>query len=346
MRTLLFTSALLLSSSLQATPSKILFGSCAHQDKEMPILSTINAEKPDVFVFLGDNIYGDTENMAELKAKYDKLGNNSHFKKLKASTDLIATWDDHDFGQNDAGGEYPKKKESKKIMLDFWGEPKDSKRYKQEDGIYTSYMYGEGDNRVHIILLDLRYNRDPINHVSTITYLTDRKFKNMGPYSPSEDPKASMLGENQWKWFEKELKKPARVKLIGSSLQLLPDFTGWEAWANYPADRNRLLDFIKDEKVNGVMLLSGDTHWGELSKYQENMPYPLWEVTASGLTEEWKEVSPNKHRVGKYTHKINYGYLDIDWQKPDPTINFGLKDVTGKVINSTQFPLSSISPFK
>lgn len=345
MKKCLITTTLLFSTFLQAAPSKILFGSCAHQDKDMPILNTINAEQPDVFVFLGDNIYGDTENMGELRAKYQKLGQNPSFDKLRKSTEVIATWDDHDFGENDAGAEYPKKIQSKKIMLDFWGEPKDSKRYKQNDGIYTSYMYGEGEQVVHIILLDLRYNRAPINHVSKASYLTKRKPKNMGPYSPSQDPKASMLGENQWLWLEKELKKPAAIKLIGSSLQLLPEFTGWEAWANYPADRNRLFEFIKTEKINGVILLSGDTHWGEISKYQQDMPYPLWEVTSSGLTEEWKDVSPNKHRIGNFTHKVNYGYLDIDWQKMDPQIQFGLKDVDGKIINSTEFTLSNISPF-
>lgn len=346
MKSLVLTTTLLLSSVINAAPSKILFGSCAHQDKAMPILNTINQEQADLFVFLGDNVYGDTEDMAELKAKYQKLGNNSGFKQLQATTEVIATWDDHDFGENDAGAEYPKKEESKQIMLDFWGEPKDSQRYKQEDGIYTSYMYGKGDKTVHVILLDLRYNRDPINKVSNLTYITKRKFNNMGPYSPSEDPKASMLGESQWQWFEQELKKPATLKLIGSSLQLLPDFTGWEAWANFPADRNRLFNIIRQQKINGVMLLSGDTHWGELSKYNEDMPYPLWEVTSSGLTEEWKEVSPNKHRIGNYTHKINYGFLELDWDRADPRIAFGLKDVEGKVINSTEFNLSAISPFK
>ncbi len=344
MKSLLLTT-LLISNSLQAAPTKILFGSCAHQDKAMPILNTINKEQADVFVFLGDNIYGDTEDMTELKAKYEKLGQNSGFKQLRESTEVIATWDDHDFGENDAGGEYPKKFESKKIMLDFWGEPKDSARYKQEDGIYTSYMYGEGDKTVQVILLDLRFNRDPINKVSNLTYITKRKFNNMGPYSPSEQPNASMLGEKQWQWFEKELKKPAAIKLIGSSLQLLPDFTGWEAWTNYPADRSRLFNLIREQKINGVMILSGDTHWGELSKYEQDMPYPLWEVTSSGLTEEWKEVSPNKHRIGEYTHKINYGFLDLDWDKQDPSIYFGLKDVKGNVINSTKLNLSDISPF-
>jgi alkaline phosphatase D len=94
------------------------------------------------------------------------------------------------------------------------------------------------------------------------------------------------------------------------------------------------------------MILSGDTHWGELSKYEQDMPYPLWEVTSSGLTEEWKAVSPNKHRVGDYTHNVNYGFIDIDWQQTDPSIHFGLKNEQGKLVNSTSFSLSEISPFK
>lgn len=345
MKNLFFLACFLLPILAQAQINKILFGSCAHQDKPMPILHTINRENSDLFIFLGDNIYGDTEDMKELAAKYNKLGANPGFKTLTTNTEVIATWDDHDFGENDAGSEYSKKFESKKIMLDFWGENKLSERYLRDDGIYTSYTYGKGDNTIQVILLDLRFNRSPLNRVSKSSYINDRKPNNMGPYSPVDQARASMLGEKQWQWLETELKKPAKIKLIGSSLQLLADFTGWEAWANFPFDRNRLFDFIKNQKINGVMLLSGDTHWGEVSKYEDNMPYPLWEVTSSGLTEEWKEVSPNKHRVGKYTHKVNYGFIDIDWSKSDPLIHFGLKNINGAVVNSTEFALSTIRPF-
>ena len=71
-----------------------------------------------------------------------------------------------------------------------------------------------------------------------------------------------MLGEAQWQWLEQELKKPAAIKLIASSLQLLPDFTGSESWANFPDDRKRLFTLIGKHKVNGVVIISGDTHWG------------------------------------------------------------------------------------
>lgn len=339
-------AASLLSLNGHAASQKILFGSCAHQDKPMPILGQVAKEQGDVFIFLGDNIYGDTEDMNLMAAKYQQLANNPDFKTLKQSTPLIAVWDDHDFGQNDAGAQYPMKEQSRKLMLDFWQEPKDSARYTQKDGIYTSYFYGDEANKVHIILPDLRFNRSPLAQVSAQDYKNKREPNNMGPYSPTTDPKASMLGENQWQWLELELQKPAKLKIIASSLQLLPEFTGWESWANYPNDRDRLLKLIKHYQVNGVMIISGDTHWGELSRFSKNLDYPLYEMTSSGITQEWKAISPNQHRVGAPTSELNYGQLEIDWQQADPTIEFLLKRQDGSQIIKQSLTLSSISPYK
>ncbi|PKG80795.1 metallophosphatase [Colwellia sp. 75C3] len=332
-------------SQLDITPQKILFGSCSHQDKDMPILKAINNENADLFVFLGDNIYGDTENMQEMADKYQRLGNNTDIKTLRLATPTIAIWDDHDFGENDAGAEYAQKEQSRKLMLDFWQEPKDSPRYTQKHGIYTAYMTGKSDNSVHVILPDLRWNRDTLTTVGKYDYQTKRKVKNMGPYSPNLAKNASMLGETQWQWLETELQKPSKIKIIASSLQLLPEFTGWESWANFPHDRERLFALIKKHQVNGVIIISGDTHWGEMSKVTTDLDYPLWEVTSSGLTEEWKEVSPNIHRVGNFISKVNYGELLIDWQQIDPKITLSLKEVDGKVFNRQVISLSSISPY-
>ena len=336
---------------VKLTSQKILFGSCSHQDKAMPIFNAINQENADLFIFLGDNVYGDTENMSHLANKYTLLGNNPGIKTLRKNTPTIAIWDDHDYGENDAGVEYPQKEASRKIMLDFWNEPKNSSRYTRKDGIYTSYMYGDPEQKVHVIMPDLRWNRDKLNTVDNVQYLSERKPKKMGPYSPSKDVNASMLGEKQWQWLEKELAQPAKIKIIASSLQLLPEFTGWESWANFPHDRNRLLTLIKKHQVNGVIIISGDTHWGEISNVLNDasklsIDYPLWEVTSSGLTEEWKDVSPNKHRVGNYTHKVNYGELLINWKLTDPLITLSIKDVNGKVFTKNSLKLSEISPYK
>ena len=329
----------------QATIDKILFGSCSHQDKAMPILAAINQEQADLFVFLGDNIYGDTENMSQLADKYRRLGDIDGIKTLRKNTETIAIWDDHDYGENDAGAEYPEKEASRKLMLDFWQEPKNSARYTRKTGIYTSYMYGEAEQKVHVILPDLRWNRAPLNKVSTVDYLLKRKPNNMGPYSPSNVENASMLGAEQWQWLEQELQKPSAIKIIASSLQLLPEFTGWESWANYPHDRKRLFALIKKYKVNGVLIISGDTHWGEMSKVSTAVDYPLWEVTSSGLTQEWKDVSPNKHRVGKPTSKVNYGEILINWQMENPSITLRLKNVDGAVFAEQVMRLADISPY-
>jgi alkaline phosphatase D len=331
--------------SAQAKVEKILFGSCSHQDKGMPILDAINKEDADLFIFLGDNIYGDTENMQALADKYRRLGKIPGIKTLRENTETIAIWDDHDYGENDAGSEYPEKEASRKLMLDFWQEPKNSDRYSRKNGIYTSYMYGIGKQKIHVILPDLRWNRDALNHVSELDYTLERKPKDMGPYSPSLVKNASMLGEEQWQWLEEELKKPSAIKVIGSSLQLLSEFTGWESWANFPSDRKRLFSLIKKHEVNGVLIISGDTHWGEVSKVSSDVDYPLWEVTSSGLTQEWKNVSPNKHRVGTYINKVNYGELLIDWDLKDPTITLRLKNVEGNIFTQHVVNLSDISVY-
>jgi alkaline phosphatase D len=331
-----------------ATPTPlntILFGSCAHQDKDIPILQSVISHQPDLFVFLGDNIYGDTEDMQILAQKYQKLADKPLFQQLRQKTPIIAIWDDHDYGANDAGKEYPKKEASRQLMLDFWQEPKDSPRRQREDGIYTAYTYGPEGKRVQIIMPDLRWNRPSLSAVSKLEYITHRAPKKQGPYHIHKDPNASMLGERQWQWLEQQLKQPAEIRIIASSLQVLADFTGWEAWQNFPADLVRLVSVIKTQQINGVILISGDTHWGEVSYKHEGLDYPLWEVTSSGLTEKWKDVSPNKHRIGQYTHEVNFGAIAIDWEKPDPLISLALRDINGDIITQHQFRLSSLSPY-
>ena len=341
MRKVFFYLLILSVSPSALAISKVYFGSCAKQYKAMPIFDAISKDKPDVFVFLGDNIYGDTEDMTELSDKYQMLGKHAGFNQLKNTSELIAIWDDHDYGENDAGKEYPQKEASRRIMLDFWQEPKDSPRYTRE-GIYTSYFYGDKGQNIHIILPDLRWNRDELHSVSHIDYLFKRQRKNMGPYKVSPDKSATMLGEEQWQWLEQELLKPATIKVIGSSLQLLPEFTGWESWANFPADRTRLLNFIEKHKIPGVIFISGDTHWGEVSHVKNGSSYGLWEVTSSGLSEKWKNVSPNQHRVGAFTHDVNYGFIEVNWQAKDPLISLGLKDVNGTVTHQHQVALSDL----
>jgi len=121
--------------------SRIAFGSCVNQDKPQPIWDAVVDTKPQHFVFLGDNIYADTEDMEVMKAKYALLGKQPGYIKLKATCPIHATWDDHDYGANDGGAEYPKKKESQQVFLDFFEVPKDDPRRTRE-GVYSSTVFG------------------------------------------------------------------------------------------------------------------------------------------------------------------------------------------------------------
>lgn len=258
--------------------SRIGFGSCNSQDKPQLIWDTILKQKPECFILLGDNIYGDTRDMIVLQKKYDQFGNKPPYQRFKRQVPIIATWDDHDFGENDGGKEYPMKKESKEIFLKFFNEPKESER-RLHEGIYTSYMLEQDGKRLQIILPDLRTFRDSLckGGADEDCY---------GEYIPCTDPAKTMLGEEQWKWLERELRKPADLRIIGSSTQFLVDFNGWEAWANLPFERERLLKLIAETKANGVVFISGDLHYAEMSRLQRTDLglYPIYDLTSSGLT--------------------------------------------------------------
>ena len=328
------------SSMAANTVTKIAFGSCSHQDKPLNILHSIAQETPDAMLWLGDNIYGDTEDIDVLEAKYAKLGNNPNFKTLQAIAPFHAIWDDHDFGQNDAGKEFAFKAQAAIAFMDFWKVPHNDPRRTQNNGIYHSVMLNAKNGRqVHIIFPDLRYNRDPITSVGQAAYVLARKPKDMGPYSKDLSGKMSMLGSAQWAWLEAELAKPADIKVLASSLQVLADHTGWEAWKNFPYDINRLFENVKKNQLNGLLVISGDTHWAEISK-QNIGGISLIDVTSSGLSEEWKAVSPNEHRMSQTYYQNNYGLIEIEWQDNRAVIEIGFKDVTGKYVASERLEIA------
>lgn len=322
--------------ALDRTLTRIAYGSCAEGGKEQPIWQAILAARPELFVFLGDNVYGDTRDMNVLKRKYAELAAQPGFQQLRSSTPVAATWDDHDFGEDDAGGDYPQKDASRQVFFDFWGEPVDSPR-RARDGVYASYVFGPPGRRVQLILLDLRYNRTPLvkqdlGGKSYRGWAMARYRKGLevpGPYARNPDPKATQLGERQWAWLEQQLRVPAELRLVGSSLQVLADFPGWESWANFPHDLQRLIGLIRSTRASGVVLLSGDTHYAELSKLDVNVPYTLWDLTSSGLTEVWPAPTPNSNRASDVLREPNFGLVEIDWAGSGPSVRMAVLDQKG-----------------
>ena len=322
---------------------RIAFGSCAQQDEPQPLWAPIIERRPDVFLFIGDNIYADTADMDVMRAKYDQLAANDGYQRLTRTCPVLATWDDHDYGQNDAGAEYAKKKESEAIFLDFFGVPEDSPRRKRP-GIYGAHVFGPPGQRVQIILLDTRYFKAAAGRRRNRASAEAKKAQNIvGWYLPTDDPAAALLGEAQWAWLEEQLREEAELRIIASSVQVVAYEKGMECWGNYPHERERLFGLVEKTNAKGVLFVSGDVHFSEVSMTDAG-PYPLYDFTSSGMTHsnsEWAQAV-NTYRVGEAYTGRNAGLIQVDWNRRDPAIRLQTIGQEGRAVLRHTISLSDL----
>jgi len=238
--------------------------------------------------------------MNVLEEKYEVQKNQADYKALIEQMPVVGVWDDHDYGKNDAGKEYPYKEESQQLFLDFFGVAQEDPR-RQREGVYSSYDLKWKSHIVKVILLDARYHRGELERVNRV-------------YQKNET--GSILGEKQWSWLENELSdEGVSLYIIACGIQFIPEDHDYEKWANFPQERQKLFDLIQAKQPSGAILLSGDRHIAEISSLQvEELDYPLLEVTSSGLTHVWENApqEPNQHRIGKLVNKLNYGLIKIE----------------------------------
>ena len=331
---------------------RVAFGSCAKQSKPQPIWRAIGAAKPDLFVFLGDTLSADARDEATLRQRYAEFMAVEPLQAFRRSTRHVAIWDDHDFGDDDEGADYPLKQLSQQLFCEAWNEPADSPR-RRADGIYQSYVFEALGRRIQVILPDLRFNRtmltaDPSLKSSYAAMVLRAKLSGQpmtGWYVPDARPEATLLGEAQWAWLEAQLRVPADVRLIGSSVQFAADGSGWEGWANFPRERDRLIELIRTTRAEGVVFLSGDMHYAELSSIDVAGGYPLWDATSSGLTEVWDIPTPNRNRRSAVMAELNFGVLDVEpvtEGEDDLRLRFALCDVNGKAKVTKELTLSGL----
>ncbi|XP_077211097.1 calcineurin-like metallo-phosphoesterase superfamily protein [Tasmannia lanceolata] len=354
--------------------SRIAFGSCANQSAPQPIWNTIINFSPQLFIWLGDNIYGDIKrpfklfgkertigpwknvprfvpvSEQELQSRYTKAKSNPGYSLLRERAQVIGTWDDHDYGLNDAGKEFAGKNVSQRLMLDFLDEAQDSPRRKQA-GVYASYMFGPKGKQIKVILLDTRYHRDPL-------------FSD-----------GSILGDSQWTWLEKELNGPSsEITIIASSIQVISNVSATtgplfylESWGRFPKERNRLFKLIANSKRGGVFFISGDVHFGEITRYDCGSGYSLYDITSSGLTQAVEKAVPpplsflarvaawftpttmrvfnQKCRYRSCTYgKPNFGAIEIDWDANPVTMKVEVRDMNGDTVTGVNILLSELKP--
>lgn len=311
--------------------TRIAIGSCLRQDLNHSIFRSIRDLNPQLYIAMGDNMYADNlitnPNYAGwIQAQYDILNNSYDFKTTRATIQSIATWDDHDYGINNAGKEFPYKTQSKDLFLNFWNEPASSPR-RMRDGIYTSYMYGDDDHKVQIIVLDCRYNLDVISNE---------------PITPTTDVSKSILGPAQWAWLASELTKPAKIRIVVSSSQMCIQNNGWEGWPNYPHELNKFFQTVKDANAEGLFVVSGDVHYSEFSKRTPSGQYPIYDFTSSGMTHTEGRPAANMYRIGSAYTNLSFGIIDINWDVNPVQISMNICDYNGNFVKQQVISLDEL----
>ena len=301
---------------LDAKTIKIGLGSCLDQDYPQPIWDSIEKEGLDYFIFLGDNVYGDSPNGSLRKMEQAYQKQNLMLPTFLDDITIFSIWDDHDYGVNDGGSEYKYKKESEAMFLDFWDIDKKDVRYSRE-GLYFAKNIELHEKTFKLIFLDTRYFR------SKLSFTRGQNFKKK--YIKNTDPESTILGTDQWKWLSLELNDNFDFLIIFSSIQILPEDHDYEKWGNFPNDRNKLLHKLKRHNKKTI-LISGDRHRSGIYK-KDN----IYEITASSLNKPGSSFfETDKYLLNETYPQANFGLLKIHKK----TIDIEIKDKYGKILNS------------
>lgn len=277
----------------------IAFGSCNRQGLPQDYWSTIGGHQPDAWLWLGDNVYSDTDDMEKMAADYQEQKTNPHYASFAAAVPTIyGIWDDHDYGINDGGKEWPHQAAAKEQMLAFLDVPAEA-AVRKRVGAYQAYSIQNENIAVRVILLDTRSFRDP---VAPPTQAGHRYGQNMT---------GTVLGKEQTAWLKEQLEAANTHDfcLIGTSIQAIPEDHGYEKWANFPQARQELFDLLATVAGPNTILLSGDRHLAEISKVSYE-GQDIYEITASGLTHSYEAADePNQHRISPLIGVKNFGLL-------------------------------------
>jgi alkaline phosphatase D len=319
--------------------TRIAFGSCYKVSRGGDgIWRAISTFEPQLFIFAGDTLYpdadDDTADLPRLRRAYDDLVDLPAFAALRARTPVLAVWDDHDFGKNDGGADFPWREQSEDLFEEHWlSDPDDDRRGRP--GLYVSREIGHGDQRVQIIVLDTRYFRSPLKATD------DYGARGRERYIPDDDPGKTMLGADQWAWLESQLQRPAALRLLVSSVQVLADGHGWEGWKQLPGERDRLLNLLKHAAAAPVIILSGDRHVAGFYEQDIGSSETLLEFTSSSLN---NTISfPNRQRtldeagprrLGALYGEANFGSLQFDWNTR--VVQLSLHDAEGAIVRQLQ----------
>lgn len=304
----------------------IALGSCSYVNEEAvdrpgkpygsnhSIFESIAKKNPNIMLWGGDNIYlreADWDSKSGIYHRYSHSRALKELQPLLASTQNLAIWDDHDFGPDDSDRSFYNKYITQQAFKDFWANTSYGMDASQKEGVYSSYNWGDAE----LFLLDNRFFKSPNKR------LTGEK---------------TMLGAAQIQWLIDALvSSKASFKILVIGGQVINSEAVFENYENYKTEKDFLLGEILANQIKGVLFISGDRHFTELSMLKRPNTYSLYDWTVSPLTSGHSSVEriakePNSNRVPNSLFAQHvFGTLSFSGEKETRQIKMSLFDKDG-----------------
>ncbi len=327
--TLTFRTQTLWKHRTDPPPFKLALGSCTYINEpayDRPgrsygdsygVFDAIAAKDPDVMLWLGDNVYlrePDWGSWSGFLHRYTHTRSTTEMQRLLRSTSHAAIWDDHDFGPNDGDASFVGAKMAREAFDIFWPNPTNG--VPGVEGTTSMFSYYDAD----IFLMD------------------DRTFRVPGENKTSEP---AMLGSEQVEWLIRALKySDASFKLVAIGSQVLNPAAVYENMSTIPKERDELLRRIEEEGIKGVVFLTGDRHFTELSALKLKDGRTIYDLTTSPITSgPYAPKETNALRVeGTLVDQRNFGTLEFSGAKGARTMLIRVFDNTGEQLWERAIP--------
>jgi alkaline phosphatase D len=280
---------------------------------EYGIFESIAKKNPEIMIWSGDNIYlreADWDSKTGIYHRYTHSRSIKEMQPLLAKTQNFAIWDDHDFGPDDSDSSFYNKFLTQKAFKDFWANKSYGMTPEQNEGIYSTFSWGDAQ----FFLLDDRFYKTPNNRITG---------------------ERAVLGNTQLEWLINALSSSkASFKIIVMGVQVLNSVAEKENYSNYPEEKEKLLKEILDNKIKGVLFISGDRHFTEFSEVPRDNTYSLFDWTVSPLTSgvasEDARKEKNIYRTkGSMILQHNFGVISFLGSKENRQMKLTVFDTAG-----------------
>jgi alkaline phosphatase D len=297
----------------KARSFRVAFGSCPRfqDDRIQPIWGVVAGLRPDLFLWIGDNIYADATDPEVQREEHRRQRDVAGLQPVLHDVSHLAVWDDHDFGLNNSDRTNPIRSEALEVFRQYWANP--AYGLPDHPGVFFSYSFGAVD----------------------FFFLDDRFYRH--PDTTPDSPGKTLLGEGQFAWLQQELRRAATFQSSSRTTFSVDKGAASDSWTGVRHERDRLFDVIRDNGIGGVILISGDLHVGALNAipWSARGGYDLYDLISSPLAQKspdsWLEQRP-EHRIRPvYFQGSNVGVIDFVFDG-SPHVMYRLFDVHGRSV--------------